>query len=423
MKLSTSKYYLIALPVAAFLFGIGLSCTVYWMFLNPSKNHQLTDIVVSGSAGMGEEATLDQRSSQFVTKSTQASSSTTGRLSAVVQVNSSFDRARELRNLLAESDEERVLDLLADSLKLPNHAGTHELQSAIVQRLAQVNPTRALSQAMDLENRELYPSGRFVASVFREWARTNLEEAVSNANSLDIDPKRSASEAILQERMDLSEEDLRSIAHTLGDEQMANTLILQQEVERAMENPKQMWGSLVSKLQDERGQWMNIARVANAWVEEGGVTVLDQLLPTITNTQTRVYVMREVLDFAAQTDPAKALEYALTIENDVYNMALSSVVQEWARSDPQSALAAVSEIKQDTIRNSLEISIYHTWAFATPFDLLENLSLLPTKHHASATNAAISSIASDSPAKAAELVTELESGQIRTEAALDVVFT
>ena len=423
MKFSASKYYYIALPVLAFVVGIGLSCTVYWLFLNPSNHDQSTDIVDSSSASMKEDLTLDQLPSPRVSNAPPTHVSTLGGLGAIAQIESPFDRARALRNLLSKSEEGHVLDLLADSLKLPNHTGTHELQSSIVQRLAQINPTRAMSRAMDLENRELYPSGRFVASVFREWARTNLDEAVANAKHLDDDPRRSASEAILQERMDLPEEDLRSVAHTLGDEQMANTLILQQEVERAVENPKQLWNSLVTKLQGERGQWMNIARVANAWVEEGGVTVLDQLLPTITNSQTRVYVMREVLNFAAQTDPAKALKYALKIENDVYNMALSGVVQEWARSDPQSALAAVSEIEQDTIRNSLEISIYHTWAFGDPFELMENLSALPTKHHASATNAAISSIASDSPAKAAELVTELPPGQVRTEAAQDVVFT
>ena len=423
MKSSKSKYYLIAFPVLSFLVGIGLACAVYWLFLNPSKNNQLTDVVVSDTANIGEDQGLDGRPSQMVSNTTQASSSTLGTLSEIQRVKSPFERARVLRNLLAESDEEHVLSLLAESLKFPNHAGTHELQSAIVQRLAQFNPTRALSRAIDLEKRELYPTGQFVASVFREWARSNLDEAVANARLLDADYVRAASRAILQERMDLSEVDLRSIARTLGDEQMANALFLQLEIEKAIENPEQLWGPLIGKLQDDLGQWMNIARVANAWVEERGVSVLDQILPSITNSQTRVQVTREVLGTAAQTDPAKALEYGLTIEDDLHNLALLRVAEEWGRSDPQSALRAIAEIEQDTLRNSLEINVVSSWARADPYGVMESLSALPAKHHMWAAKSATMTIAWNSPTKAAQLVSELEPGQAKTQAAADVVMT
>ena len=423
MTSSTSRRKRYALPALTFLLGIGFSLAVYWLLLAPNKSNQLQEAITEIPSKYDTSKTHDQHASAQALGPDQSSSATPTSLSDIEQINSPFDRSLALRDLLANTDEEGAFDLLTQSLSLPSHPRSRELQTAIIQRLAQINPSRALTHATKLDKREPFLPAQFVPNVYKEWAQSNLNEAITSAKSLEESTRRSASEAILQERIDLPEEKLREIARDLGDEQIAVALIRQLEVNKAIENPARNWSGLVSSLQDDVQHSWNISRVAISWIEESGFGVMDQIVSSLTNSQTKLQVVRNVLNSVAETDPSTAFEYALTIEDDLYNMTLTGVADTWARSDPRAALAAASQVDQSTLRNQLQDSIIRTWAHAEPRGILKSAGELPERLSALATQAAIWSIAWTSPREAAELVSELEAGPEKTQIATDVAFT
>ena len=116
------------------------------------------------------------------------------------------------------------------------------MQSVIFQRLAQLNPRSALSR---LDGLNAQYTGELIGTIFGEWSRSNLEEAVSHASSMDENWKFSAMSSILAERNDLSEDKRREIARRLGNEQYAITLIVQEKVSDSTLDPKDAWYELV----------------------------------------------------------------------------------------------------------------------------------------------------------------------------------
>lgn len=419
-RLQLSRF---ALPALMFLLGIGVSSAVYWLFLALENSNQSTGSLSTVPDRTTTPSGVDQSAARQPTGLTEESLVRLADLEEILQINSPFDRGTALRNVLANTDEDGAFELLTQSLELPSRASSRELQSAIIQRLAQVNPARALSIAIKLDKRELYLADQLVPCLFREWARTNLDEAISSARSLEERIRRPALEAILQERLDLSQERLRTIARNLGNEQVAHALFLQLEIEAAIDNPDDLWNELATKLQDDTQQSWKLSNVAIAWIEKSGFDVMDQIVSTLTNSQARVQLVRDVLRRVAETDPVSAFEYALSIDDDLYNIILNGVASSWAHVDPEAALAAASQISQSTLRNDVEGTIVRAWASASPKEVLQVANTLPERLSAQATQSAISTIAWSAPVEAAELVAELEPGPEATQIASDVVYT
>lgn len=403
----------------AFLVGIGAASTVYWLLVAPANNDQLADAGTQSLSVETDSATYEQRAPTDESNTSKPTSAVPSSLEDLEQIKSSFERSLALRNLLMDSDEARVAELFRETMDTFSTNQMNGMQMAVVQRLAQLNPERAINQLREVDS-QLYP-GQFVGSVYQEWAHSNLDEAVAHARTLDDDWKWHAVRAIVYARMDLSEEVLKSIARDLGHEQVATMAIMQQEIEDAIGDPEQAWNELAIEMQDEVQHMWSISRVASAWVEKSGLTVLDQIYQSLTNSEVRQHVMRSVLGNAARTDPAGAFNFALTIEHDQYGGIIRNVASTWAVSDPQSALVAVSEIEKRSLRKELEQYVVSTWANAEPHEVLELVDTLPPHAQGTATSTAVGQIAQDSHEEAVRLVLGMESGDSRTSAAQSVV--
>lgn len=402
----------------AFLVGIGAASTVYWLLVAPETSNPLTDSEVQSTAIETESVAYEQQTTTDETSASKPSTEIPRNLDDLELVKSSFERGLALRILLAESDENKVVELFEQTEDVPRNR-QYGIQTAVVQRLAQLNPKRALRLLGEMDS-DSYPS-QYVGSVYQEWAQSNLDDAVAHARTLDNDWKSHAVDAIVHTRKDLSEEVLKSIARDLGNEQIAITAIAQKKIEDAIGDPERAWNELAIEMQNDMQHMWSISRVATAWVEKSGLSVLDQIHQSLTNAELRQYVMRNVLGNAAQSDPAGAFKFALTIENDQFSSIIRNVAYTWASSDPQSALAAVSEVEKRALRRELEDYVVSTWASTEPHEVLNHLDSLPEHAQGTATTRAIGQIAHDSHEEAIRLVLGLESGDTRTSAAQSVV--
>ena len=409
---------LAALTTIGLLIGVAISCEASLLFLGPDSNDELIDTVAPTSSPESEPNTQDLSSSGEVSSTSVPASSTVSSLEDVLRIKSLSEQQIALHIFLSELNEAQVDDLLTQSQDVFPETHRYELQFAIVQRLAHLNPSRALSRVLDMYTDHEYM--RAVTNVFREWAHSNLNEAVSRARTLDQIPKGLALSAIVHTRLDLSESTLRAIALDLGNEQVAISAIAQRRIEESMGDPEKAWNEGAIRLQEEAANTEEIARIGMAWVEQSGLGVLDQIYQSLTNTETRQHVIRRLLEEIAQSDPAGAFKFALTIENDPYNSIFRELLDNWANSDPRSALSAVAGIETVEVRKVLADSIVRGWARSRPEEMFEALEALPAEFQEQAAKAAIFWMSSEARDQAAQLVVAMESGALKTSSARTV---
>ena len=421
MQNNSSPSRLAVLLTVAFLVGAGCASAVYWLFVAPSGgNDQFADTVVAPHSPAEIEPAAPVQTSPTEPSTAPESPKIAARsLDEIANIKSASEQQLAMRVLLSGLDEAQVAELLTQSREVFEDADRYALQSAIVQRLAHQNPSRAMSLVLELDNNPNI--GGFVTIIFGDWAHSNLDEAVSHAQTLNQFLKRTALSAIVQERTDLSDNTIRAIARDLDNEQVATSAIAQRRIEDALEDPETAWNEVAIDLQDDPDNSRTISRIASAWVERSGLSVLDQVSHSLTNAQTRQDVIRRVLAEVARSDPEGALNYALTLENDPHNSIVLSIIGTWAYSEPRSALAAAIGIERAAVRKRAAQSVFNGWAYNEPNELLEEIGSLPADLQEEASTAALGAISRESPEEAADLVAAMESGSVKASSAKSVV--
>ena len=118
------------------------------------------------------------------------------------------------------------------------------------------------------------------------------------------------------------------------------------------------WEALTSNLSDI-AQLESFLKVAQIWVEKDGIKVLDHISATVSDTTVRDAIIASVLHSVALGDPQTALQQALELKGASRRFALQTIIEVWATTDPQAALAGVSILEsscgsKDFARGNLE---------------------------------------------------------------------
>lgn len=306
-----------------------------------------------------------------------------------------------------------------------------ELQTALLEKLTIFNPSAAVRIAV--EQKELagnlftsdpwdpwqYPVRTtdtspmlLVKSVFKEWALSNLDDAVSRAKSLQNDARGNALAGILEAIPGESLATYRTIAKKLGDEDQGRDAYVMSFSSMSVENPKAIWDEIVSLIEPENyGQYQVLGNIARQWYQQEGLGVLEEISSGMLDENVERDVVNRVLELAANENPDQAFRYALTMPTQGgYSGPLNSVTNVWVESDPQAAYDAVTGIEQSRLREYLQRRVVSSWAFNEPYYLLDNLDLFPAKIRDNGISSALTKIAQTSPQEAAELALEQKTG-------------
>lgn len=303
-----------------------------------------------------------------------------------------------------------------------------ELQTALIERLAMLNPVAAMKFSLDSNDlgidfvisnplgsqpyslntteREFMP---FVRSVFREWALSDLDDAVENAKTLSEDARMNALAGILTT---LSGEPLtthRDIAKTLGDEEQGIDTYVMSFRTATVTDPKAIWTELMSLVKpDHYYKTQILGNIAEQWYEKDGVRVLDQINATPLEENRKTNLMHRVLRLAASNNPQEAFQYAKTLrtERGYLSSILYDVIDIWAESDPQAAYHAVTRVEPSRERERLQGHVVESWASNEPYYYLESQDKFPSNTREIGISSALETIAQTSPQEAAELALE-----------------
>lgn len=345
------------------LLGIVLSVATFWAFLAFST-WNLTD----------SDRIVHRETPQEANIAGEVDSNAGSNLQSPIHLDQlianldSFNQFARLYSFLAEADETTLLDLFEDSESISSASRRRAAQSAIVRRLASLNPQAAFVTVKALPT---YQRHVLVNDVFHEWSLLRLNEALNAASSLDGQMRNQALQTIFRTRDDLSDTARRDIAEKLGATDLTMALLSEERAMTLLADPREAWNALVKDGHQNRHRIDAFVRVAVEWTAQDGFVVLKDIAESLTSEVDSYFQIRErVAEAVAQSSVVDAFKYVSAQDEDVQSKLLRPVGLTWARMDPAAALKAVDELDNNPLTSSLENAILQLWTKSNPRKIL-----------------------------------------------------
>ena len=326
-----------------------------------------------------------------------------GQFQEIFKLPSAFDQNILLHASLSVASEEDLKDWWIQSQKIARNSHRETVQDAILRKMVGVNPQEALRYA---EAASKFQTDTLLMSVFKEWAVSQLDEAIETASAF-LGPQRNiALQAILETRDDLSESKRRSIAMQLEGEETFLKYVSDTKALQNIAEPQESWEILLSDDVDDYLQTASLAIVAEAWREQIGFEVLSNIY----HTEMEYFRAKlQLVSAVAQADLAGALDYTRGLPDENEKLYLSRVIaREWARTDAYAALTAISTFEPTSLASELEKTIANIWASTKPDELIQNISAISEESRLWPLGTAFTRIAGQNPAEAIAKLSSVE---------------
>ena len=254
-----------------------------------------------------------------------------GSVDATLRIESDFDQIVALYNLLAGASEERVLELIDQARVIKQPSQRLLTLSTIFSKYAAIDPVRALDKAQEFGR---FTRGPLIDSVFHQWAKSDLDDALRSANSLKGEQKGIAARSILDARDELSLDRLYAIADELQDWGFLREVIARHWEATAREDPRSAWQSALLSTGEVRHRNLVLATVAEIWIEKEGVSVLDEISVSSLKVGDKMRIYESVLGRIAETDLENAINVATNLELSSSSSVVSEIFAKWAEKEP-----------------------------------------------------------------------------------------
>ena len=338
-------------------------------------------------------------------------------LEDILQFETDFERKTALFGLLVNASESSLIEYLEESEQLDSPSLRLTTKNVIIQKLASLNPQFAIDQVHTL------PTNRqqdLITAIFEEISLSNLDQARILALDLDSTLKLAAVRGIFLTRHKHSDDLLLEIATELNQEAYAVSYLAEAVAFSAFEDPASAWKRIASDSQPNLAQTEYLIRVATEWLLQEGISVIDQISESLTDTVVRDAVIMSALHRIAQIDPRAALIEALELTSESRELALRTIAEVWAQLDPKAALAEIATMESGKTLKLLQESLLTAWAANDPQELLDMLALVPEHLRAMAREEAMLAIARISPEEAVSFLSEIEDDNLRIKLAKEI---
>ncbi len=342
-------------------------------------------------------------------------------LEELQSLSSHFQRTVALHELVANADEETLLQYWKQSTTVGSNPW-EEVQIAIVQRLATIDPLAAWELVSDFQSKKRLA---LVGAVFREWSVTNLDLAIEHAGSLDAEIKSAAVESMLLSREDLSIEQRREIARQLNTEALAIEAIERTSNTPIILDPSTEWAEFLEHntaglASPSAAQLRMVTQIATTWIQQEGVNAFDNVLDSLP-TQAAIWnTSSKVVMYLSASDPQQAFDLAIHLRSRGTVGFAEQVALAWTNDDPWSAFNAVSSVDAKNLQRNLQARVLDTWSYSDPKALLDRAGAFPEHLQQLVRKKALISLSRNSPQDAAEMIFEMEDQATRDEIAFAI---
>ena len=401
MKSTTSHQFGILGICAAFVLGSIATAALWigWSLWSPMlADHDGVELDPTVQPGEldGVESTLTQVGTPADT------------LEEIANIESEFSRFLAVYKLALESSEIRLLELIDETKKF---AIPFQVQSENVfaKRLYEINPELTLSRA-----ESFHPTT--VQSIYSQWARKDLADALARAKSMEGEIREDALLGILTHRPNVSEELKAEIARELGVEKLTISSSSREKVQEPQEDHMKAWNEALQEGTYDNDHMRTLTIAAVSWVREKGLDVVDEISATLDKTQVREQIIGSVFASAMHfMETEELFDKALELDGRPDGPLLPLVVGLWTAKDPKSALDAVNEVDSHLARKALQQMVVHNWAHNDPQSILDELDRIPNDQKDTAQKYALRTIARSNPEEAISLTGHLKAGGKKTQ--------
>ena len=320
------------------------------------------------------------------------------------------------------------LQTISSDVRERSHHVRDELQRALIERLAIVNPHAATEYVVEqfepISNqsefvrlqRYLYvkkdTSQHMVQTVFKDWATSDLQGAIDSAKKLAIDSKNNALIGTLSALGGESLNIYRQVAKELGDEERGTDAYILSFATNRVNDPRAAWHEVIALYKPNNSSHTRALRnITRHWYDQIAFGVLDIVNSSDLEKHVKSDLIVQLLEHAVADEPYQAFQYSLELPSENRDSsATSRVIKTWAVSDPEAAYQAATSIEKSGDREYFQRRVARIWALNEPRDFMDKIESFPPNIREWVTVDAIRVIARVSPEEAAELAVKHGSG-------------
>ena len=288
-----------------------------------------------------------------------------------------------LDNMLQNANVPTLVDLLEQARNLENFEKQRSAQVQILRKFATLDPVQALMSAESFP-KKLYE--KFASLIYRDWSLFDLESALTHAEqhvlTLSSEGKTSILAQIIRANWSLPNDMKLQMAERLTvSSSVAKDLLVSIERDKPLDDPTAAWEEVLSSgnLGDEESNQLH--QIAIAVIEKDGYAKFAELANAIQDRQIRTALISDTLLSRVEKEEfTSVFEQAIQLFRETARPVVFGLVYRWSRTDPQSALKAVSEVPFFPLQERLEETVISTWINNSPRDVLSQLESLPAEY-------------------------------------------
>ena len=332
-------------------------------------------------------------------------------------------RLRAGYDLIGDADEAQLVELF-DQVTNREYAeeegpSKFELISLISTRLAGMNLDKTValyeSQPSEVAKHMLY-------SVMYVWASKDYDDAVRFARKQDASVHSVALRGIVDASLGLPDSTLLKLGTELGEVAYVERVLAARQLEMDLADPDQAWARLIKDPSiNLKENFFRVKLVANALIDKHGVSEIDDLLSSISSPTLSFGLRKSILSNVALSDPESAFNIALETPNDVFGTMLTAVINTWATTDPQSALARVRALEPSIVRDRLQHKVVSSWVQLSPDQFVDTFDDIPIELHDTARLSLVGQLSKDSIDRAFVVMLDIQDVNIQEEAVLTML--
>lgn len=258
--------------------------------------------------------------------------------------------------------------------------------------------------------------------VMHAWASEDFDGAVEFARRQHAQLHIVALRGIVDASLSSPETTLMELGAEFGDVAYVERALASRQLEIDLADPDKTWASLINDPSSNREEnFDRIKYVANALIDKYGVAEADDLLSSITSPTLNFKLRKSLLSKIALVEPETAFSFALDTPNDRFGSMLATVIDTWATTDPQSALARVSGLEPSFVRDRLQHKVVKVWVLQEPDIFIASVDSIPSELRDTARLSLVKHLSKDSIQDAVIVVAEITDPETQEEAALSLV--
>ena len=407
-SLSSSKNNWSTAPVVFF--------TLFLLIVSLSASGALQQVDTDSAEVRSETATSDQQPTPDLVKAESIDE-------LFRNFSNDLSRLRAAYDLIGDADETKLIELF-DQISHRKYTQNEESSksefiSLVSTRLAGMNLDKTVSlyesQPTEIAKHMLY-------GVMHAWTSKDYDEAVKFALKQDAPFHSVALRGIVDASPSMSASTLMQLGAELGDVSYVERVLSNRQLEMDLADPDQAWANLIDDPTIVLSEnFYRVKLVANALIDKHGAMEIDDLLGSIASPTLNFELRKSILSNVALSDPETAFSIALETPHDVFGSMLTAVINTWATTDPQSALARVQTLEPSIVRDRLQHKVVSSWVQIDSEQFTDSLDDIPVELHDTARLRLVGQLSKNSIDDALQVLQDIQDVNTRKQAANTIV--